>query len=469
MPATLLWLRQDLRLTDHPALMAAIERGGPVVPVYIWAPEEEGAWPPGAASRWWLHHSLNALSKELDARGSRLVLRRGPSLATLLELARECGADAVCWSRRYEPASIARDTLVKSALKEAGLEAESFNSALLYEPWNLKTGQGGPYRVFTPFWRASQALPEPAEPEPAPGKISAPARWPGSESLESLQLLPRIPWDTGMRETWTPGEVGARKRLRAFSEAGLPDYPEGRDMAAEDFTSRLSPYLHFGEVSPRQVWHAVQARAHRDSAAGALKGSEAYLRQLVWREFAHHLLFHYPHTAEKPLRPEFDDFPWEKNPAALRLWQKGQTGYPWVDAGMRQLWVTGWMHNRTRMAVASFLVKDLFIPWQRGAEWFWDTLVDADLANNTLGWQWTAGCGADAAPFFRVFNPTLQGVRFDPEGEYVRRWIPELRGLAGGAAHQPGDSVPDYPRPMVDHARARERALAAFETIRKKS
>lgn len=468
MKTTLVWFRQDLRLEDNPALIEACARGGPVVPVYIWAPREEGAWPPGAASRWWLHRSLGALDRSLREAGSALVLRSGDSLTQLLLLARECDADAVFWNRRYEPASVARDTVVKEGLRSAGLEARSHNSALLFEPLTVKTGAGGPFRVFTPFWKACLALPEPATPAASPRIPAMPARRPGSEELQHLRLEPAIEWDEGLREAWEPGEQGALSRLKAFATNGLAGYPEGRDRAASDFTSRLSPWLHFGEVGPRQVWQAVQRRAHRDSSGGVLKGSDSYLRQLGWREFAHHLLYHFPHTVDRPLRPEFERFPWHQDPSLLKTWQRGRTGYPWVDAGMRQLWKTGWMHNRTRMAVASFLVKDLLIPWQQGARWFWDTLVDADLANNTLGWQWTAGCGADAAPFFRIFNPTLQGQRFDPQGDYVRRWVDELGRVDGPRVHEPWELAPDYARRIVDHAEARDRAMGAWKELTKK-
>lgn len=467
MKSTLVWLRQDLRLADNPALLAAARRGGPVVPVYIWAPEEEGAWAPGAASRWWLQRSLAALDRSLREIGSRLVLRSGASLTQLLQLAKECGADTVHWNRRYEPASIARDTAVKAGLRGAGLETNSHNSALLFEPWTIQTAARGPFRVFTPFWKACRTQGDPASPEPAPGKLMALSTWPESETLNDFHLEPEVEWGEGLRETWEPGEHGAMDRLKAFASDGLAGYPEGRDMAASDFTSRLSPWLHFGEVGPRQVWQAVQRRAHRDSSGGVLKGAEGYLRQLGWREFAHHLLFHFPHTAEKPLRPEFEQFPWHDNPGHLKSWQRGRTGYPWVDAGMRQLWKTGWMHNRTRMAVASFLVKDLMMPWQEGARWFWDTLVDADLANNTLGWQWTAGCGADAAPFFRIFNPTLQGQRFDPSGDYVRRWVKELARVEGPRVHEPRELAPGYLKKIVDHAEVRERVLDAWRGLRK--
>lgn len=437
--ATIVWFRLDLRLTDNPALEAARLRGGPIIPVFIWAPEEEHPWSPGAASRWWLHHSLAALDADLRARGSRLILRRGPSLQTLQALLRETGAEAVYWNRRYEPALIARDTQIKAALS-----AQSFNSALLVEPWEMKT-----YRVFTPFWRAVLAKGISVDRiPPAPRNLPTPANWPKSLPLEELELLPKIDWAAGLRAAWQPGEAGAQEQLRRFVKAAVTRYTAERDRPDLPATSRLSPHLHFGEIGPRQVWAAVAPIA--DSSGWG------FLRQLGWREFAHHLLYHFPHTTDQPMRPEFEQFPWQTDPERLRAWQRGRTGFPLVDAGMRELWTTGWMHNRVRMVVASFLVKDLLIPWQEGARWFWDTLVDADLANNTLGWQWTAGCGADAAPYFRVFNPASQAEKFDPHGEYVRRWVPEA-------------GTPDYPLPIVDHDEARRRALQAFERLPRSS
>jgi deoxyribodipyrimidine photo-lyase len=424
---SIVWFRLDLRLADNLALNVAVKRGGAVVPVFIWAPEEESPWPPGAASRWWLHQSLEALSADLRARGSHLIIRRGPTLDTLRVLMNETGADAIFWNRRYEPALIARDKKVENLLP-----AENFNSALLIEPWELPK----PYRVFTPFWRACLEQIKPSTPLPMPKQIPAPRTRRKSLPLASLGLQPKIDWAAGFRRAWQPGEAGAHKQLRRFKRAALSGYRSGRDRPDIVGTSRLSPHLHFGEISPRQIWH---------SAAKA-----EYLRQLGWREFAHHLLFHFPHTTDAPLRADFARLPWRHDAKALKAWQHGMTGFPLVDAGMRELWTTGWMHNRVRMVVASFLVKDLLIPWQEGARWFWDTLVDADLANNTLGWQWTAGCGADAAPFFRVFNPALQAEKFDPLGAYLRHWVPEAR-------------TTEYPTPIVDHRRARERALEAFE------
>ncbi|MGL4555597.1 MAG: cryptochrome/photolyase family protein [Gemmataceae bacterium] len=448
--------RHDLRLADNPALHAAVERGA-VVPLFVWAPDEEGAWPPGAASRWWLHQSLAALDAGLRKVGSRLVLRAGPTLAAVREVARAAGASAVHWNRRYEPAAIERDRAMKAALKAVGLHAESANGSLLFEPWDVETKQGRPFQVFTPLWNAVKDRPLDA-PLPAPAQLAAPAAWPTSLDLAALKLEPTIDWAGGMRAHWTPGEAGAARRLTRFLPAA-DGYADHRDRPDLDGTSSLSPHLHFGEVSPRALWHA---------AAGGGRGREVYRKEVVWREFAHHLLYHFPHTLERPLREQFERFPWRTDPAGLRAWRRGRTGYPLVDAGMRQLWATGWMHNRVRMVVASFLVKHLLLPWQDGARWFWDTLVDADLANNTLGWQWTAGCGADAAPYFRIFNPVAQGEKFDPDGAYVRRWVPELAGVDAKYVHRPWElpSPPaGYPAPVVDHAEARERALAALAAV----
>ncbi|MFO1464024.1 MAG: deoxyribodipyrimidine photo-lyase [bacterium] len=465
----IVWFRQDLRLADNPALQAAQAAGGWVLPVFLWSPEEEGAWAPGAASRWWLHQSLNSLAAELRCRGLELVIQRGPAAAALEALIEESGAGAVFWNRRYEPASMARDAAVKERLRARGIRAESFNAALLFEPWELETKGGGPYRVFTPFWKACLGRPEVASPTPLPPRLRSPDPAPASLRLADLGLEPKIPWDQGLREAWRPGEAGAWDEMERFLEVAMPAYLSDRDRPGVVGTSRLSPYLHFGEISPRQVWHAVRERAARDRRAGAQRGAEGFLRELGWREFSHHLLYHFPETAERPLRPEFEKFPWRRDARALSAWQRGETGYPIVDAGMRELWRTGWMHNRVRMIVASFLVKDLLIPWQEGARWFWDTLVDADLANNTLGWQWTAGCGADAAPYFRIFNPVSQGEKFDPEGDYVRRWVPELASLPKERVHQPWQAgAAGYPPPIVDHGAARALALRALETIKKK-
>jgi len=474
---SLVWHRLDLRLTDNPALSAAIKRGV-VIPVFVHAPEEEASWSPGGASLWWLHQSLAAFGSSLREAGSRLIIRRGPTLATLQALIKETGATAVFWNRRYEPAVTARDTQIKTILRGAGLLVESFNGALLHEPWTIQNQSGKPFQVFTPFWKHCLTKPDPAEPLSAPKSLPTPERWPKSLTLAELELEPRIKWAEGMRAAWQPGEVGAGKMLKAFLAGAFADYTDKRNRPDLRGTSRLSPHLHFGEISPRQIWHDVRQYAERGGVT-AWRTSQ-FLAEVGWREFAHHLLHHFPHTPTEPLREDFKRFPWRKDAAFLKAWQKGKTGYPIVDAGMRELWTTGWMHNRVRMIVASFLVKDLLLSWREGAAWFWDTLVDADLAQNTLGWQWTAGCGADAAPYFRVFNPLSQGEKFDPRGDYVRKWCPELARLPDEWLHQP-DKAPaevlvragvelgrTYPAPMVSHAIAREVALEAFAKLKGK-
>jgi deoxyribodipyrimidine photo-lyase len=446
MTATLFWFRQDLRLADHPALQAAIARGEPVIPIFLWCPDEEGEWAPGAAARWWLHQSLGRLARDLERLGSQLVIRQGKdSLAALRKLITETGATAVYWSRRYEPLVIARDRHIKETLRAEGLEVRSFNAALLVEPWDVQNLSGKPFQVFTPFWRRVMTDLTPPAPLPVPKKIPPPKRWPTGVAIEALRLMPKIHWYGGMQQSWSPGERGAAKLLDAFLDGPVKNYGDTRNLPAVGGTSRLSPHLHFGELSPRQVWHAAPKWR-----------SSQFMTEIGWREFAHHLLYHFPRTTNEPLRSDFARFPWRDDERELAAWRGGRTGIPLVDAGMRELWETGWMHNRVRMVVASFLVKNLRMHWLHGARWFWDTLVDADLASNTLGWQWAAGCGADAAPYFRVFNPTSQAEKFDPDGEYVRRWIPELGGKSAKA----------YPSPIVDLKASRESALAAFKTLR---
>jgi deoxyribodipyrimidine photo-lyase len=471
----LVWLRHDLRLSDNPALAAAVDGADWVLPVYIHAPEEDAPWAPGAASRWWLHRSLADLATRLRALGSRLVLRTGASRAVLIDLARRTGAGAVYWNDLYEPAARRRDDTVERVLVDAGLSVHRFHDRLLHRPAALTTRQGGPYQVFTPFWRALGAAAIPA-PRPAPRRLKPPARWPRSLRLAELALDPDRRWTNKLASCWQPGEAAAWRQLRRFCRAGIDDYARGRDALAAHATSRLSPHLHFGELSPRQAWHAaLAARAERPAQA---PGADAFLRQLAWRDFAHHMLYHFPHTDRQALRDRFARFPWRRSAKLLEAWRRGRTGFPLVDAGMRELWATGTMHNRARMVVASFLVKNCMIHWREGARWFWDTLVDADLANNSLGWQWVAGSGPDAAPYFRVFNPVLQGRKFDPEGEYIARWVPELARLPAAWRHEPWNLPEtlrvqlrfapgrDYPRPVVDYAASRTAALAAYRALR---
>ncbi len=476
----IVWLRQDLRLADNPALTAAANTGRPLLPVYILDQELPGAWTLGGASLWWLHHSLKRLEIALRALGLPLILRRGAADQVMLDLATACGAAMVMWNRCYEPWAVDRDTRLKSQLLEAGIAVASHNGALLFEPWTIRTKSGGPYRVFSPFWRACQQASPPGAPLTAPPHCHTLGELPASDNLDTWALLPSAPdWAGGLREAWTPGEAAARARLAVFIDRILDDYARDRERPDIDGSSRLSPHLRFGEISPRQIWHAVHARlAQAGEAAMAEKAAAKFLSEIGWREFSCHLLFQFPHLPYQPLQPAFADFPWESDPVAYQRWCRGLTGYPIVDAGMRQLWRTGWMHNRARMIAASFLVKDLLIPWQDGARWFWDTLVDADLANNSAGWQWVAGCGADAAPYFRIFNPVTQGERFDPGGHYVRAFVPELAKMPDKWLHRPWEAPPDvlaaanvqlgetYPEPMVDHAHARKLALEGYQQIK---
>jgi deoxyribodipyrimidine photo-lyase len=466
----IVWFRNDLRLDDNPALDAAARSGAPVVALYALDDESAGDWRMGAASRWWLHYSLTSLSVDLARLGVTLILRRGRADFALEELIGETGASGVYWNRLYEPWAIRRDSEIKARLRARGLAAESFNGSLLFEPAHLRNKQGDVFKVFSPFWRACLATGGPPAPLPAPRKLkAAPAQ--KSEALDDWRLLPTKPdWAKVMRETWKTGEKAARKRLADFAAGPVNDYKVARDFMATAGVSRMSPHLHFGEVSPRRVWTEIMAAAGEEGLP--------YLREIGWREFCHHLLVANPEMPDRALDQRFNEFPWVYETAQLEAWQKGRTGYPLVDAAMRELWLTGYMHNRARMVAASFLVKHLLLPWQEGERWFWDTLVDADLANNSGGWQWVAGCGADAAPYFRVFNPVLQGEKFDPEGDYVRRYVPELGKLEARWIHRPWEAPDDvlrkagvtlgetYPPPIVDHAQARARALAAFEAIK---
>lgn len=471
--AVIVWFRRDLRLTDHPALDAAAQAGLPLLPVFILP---ETGRPPGAASRWWLHGSLAALGASLQERGSTLILRAGDPVELLRQIASTGGATALYFNRSWEPSE--RETEERVARTLAGtIEVRAFPGDALHEPGAVLSAAGEPLRVFTPFWRACLRQHEPPAPARAPGTWRHPGPLPASDCLDDWCLRPSSPdWAAGLRQRWRPGEHAAGQALDAFIDSRLRDYPRHRDRPALPGTSALSAHLHFGEIGPRQVWHALSSVAAGDSRLGA--GTEAFLRQLGWREFSLHLLHFWPDLPTTPFRPEFRRFPWRSARAALRRWQRGETGYPLVDAGMRELWATGWMHNRVRMIVASFLVKHLLIHWREGESWFWDTLVDADLANNAANWQWVAGCGADAAPYFRIFNPVLQGRRFDPQGDYVRRWLPELARLADRHIHAPWQANTaeltaagvtlgrNYPKPIVDHHAARERALAAYSALK---
>ena len=470
------WLRNDLRIEDNPALFEARESGRPLALLYIL--DDDLPHAPGAASRWWLHHSLKSLGEDLEKAGAALTLRRGPTEDVLKDVVKETGAGAVYWNRRYFPDHIDIDKALKTDLKEDDIEVMSFNGNLLREPWEIETQSGGHYKVYSPFWRAlQQAGPARAEPTPRIRKIDGVSNVPHSDKLDDWDLLPTKPnWAKEIAETWDPGEQGARDRLNVFLRGPVNDYADGRNRPDCDYTSRLSPHLAFGEISPLTIWHETKARI--DAGDVQEKAGRKFLSEIAWREFSYNLLHHHGELPDKPLREEFADYPWRDNKKGLEAWRKGETGYPIVDAGMRQLWRTGWMHNRVRMIVASFLIKDLLIPWQKGEAWFWDTLVDADLANNSASWQWVAGCGADAAPYFRIFNPVSQGEKHDPDGDYVREFVPELAKLSAKTIHKPWEASEQdlqkagvtlgktYPKPIVDHAEARKRALEGYERIK---
>ncbi|MGD2117238.1 MAG: deoxyribodipyrimidine photo-lyase [Chromatiales bacterium] len=467
MSVSILWLRNDLRLHDNPALQHA-RQAERLLPVFIHDPTLHGDWSPGAASNWWLHHSLKALDAALRQRGSALIVRTGSTKQVLQKLIRQSNAERVCWNRRYELQLIQADRDIKSSLQADGIEVRSFNAGLLFEPWDISkqaSTEPAAYKVFTAYWKACLREGLPTTQSPTPRRLPPLPKGIATGHIDELGLLPDMHWYAELASSWQPGEAGALGKLKQFVAKDLSDYEANRDLPARS-TSTLSPHLHFGEISPRRI---AEVLSQQDDTAAA----DTYLRQLVWREFAHHLLYHFPHTDKQPLNPRFAAFPWRDDYARdLQAWQRGQTGIPLVDAGMRQLWQTGWMHNRVRMVVASFLTKNLLIPWQEGAAWFWDTLVDADLANNTMGWQWVAGSGADAAPYFRIFNPVLQGEKFDPEGEYVKRWLPELKALPKRYIHQPWTApsdlktaIADYPATIVDLKQTRERALVAYRQL----
>ena len=468
--------RNDLRLTDNPSLTGAIASNAEIVPLYIHAPVAHGDWPQGGATRSWLARSLASLDADLRERGSRLIIRTGDPDAILPAIAAETRATSLHLARRHPPALRRAEAHVVAHLEASGLEVHSHEAALLRRPDDLRNGQGEPYKMFTPFYRAAQALGPSRLPTPAPAHVPGPGSWPDSLAPEAV-LEPGDRIDPGEDDGWRPGEAGALARLRRFTQDLAADYAEGRDRPDLDATSRLSPHLALGEIGATQVWHAANEAAH-GGGDHLSAGMDSFVRQLYWREFAYHLLVNFPDTPEHPLRARFEVFPWSRDPEGMAAWQQGRTGYPIVDAGMRQLAETGWMHNRVRMVVASFLTKDLLLPWLDGARWFWERLSDADLANNTLGWQWVAGCGADAAPYFRIFNPVVQGQRFDPDGAYVQRWVPELGKMPAKWIHRPWDAPGDvlstagvrlgesYPRPIIDHAEARRRALAVYGSIR---
>jgi deoxyribodipyrimidine photo-lyase len=470
----IVWFRDDLRLGDHAALTAGTKADA-LICVFVLDEESAGFRPHGGASRWWLAQSLRALDADLRRLGQHLVLRRGKSGEVIPALAAEANADKVYWTRRYDRAGLTADDAVIAALKSRGISGGTFPGNLLVEPGKITNKDDGPLRVFTPFWKRVLSLGNPRSPLPAPKTLPAPPDGIVSDRLHDWHIEPTKPnWAGGLRECWTPGERAARARLADFLD-DIAGYADNRDRPDRRATSRLSPHLRFGEISAAEIFHAARFAADKGAPS---RDIEKFLSELGWREFSYHLLHYFPDLASKNLQVRFDAFPWRHDETGLKAWQRGRTGYPVVDAGMRELWQTGWMHNRVRMVCASFLIKHLLIDWRRGEEWFWDTLFDADPANNAASWQWVAGCGADAAPYFRIFNPVLQGEKFDPDGAYVRRWVPELEKLTGKFVHKPWLASPlelaeagvalgrNYPQPIVDHDLARRRALDAFQALR---
>ena len=457
----IVWFRNDLRLADNPALKAAIDTGEHIVPLYVLDDDSPGIWRRGGASRWWLHNSLAALDGQLQKSGFQpMVYLKGNALVQVVHLYRELKASSIFWNRLYEPWAMERDKRIK---EELGKKAQSFDGFLMFEPWTVQNKTGGQYKVFTPFSKACLEkegdIRTPLSYSLKSQKVSE--KTVSQLSLKDLTLMPQIKWYEEIKKQWQPGEEGAQIRLKTALSDVIEKYKQQRDFPALEGVSRLSPHLHFGEISPHQIWHAVRK--------AGIKG-DSFLRQLIWREFSYHLLYHDHTFPEQPWNKQFLNFPWKRDEKLLSLWKQGRTGYPIVDAGMRQLWQTGWMHNRVRMIVGSFLVKNLLQHWRDGEDWFWDTLVDADLGNNAAGWQWIAGCGADAAPYFRIFNPILQSRKFDPQGEYIRRYVPELRDFPIEFLHAPWEAPPlvlqslkgKYPAPIIDHATARDRALEAY-------
>ncbi|MGL4488603.1 MAG: cryptochrome/photolyase family protein [Rhizobiaceae bacterium] len=468
------WFRNDLRLSDNLAINAAQQSGKPVIFLYV---NETGSQlrHRGAAQGWWLHQSLTSLTVGLDALGARLILRQGESQTEVRRIMQECGASTIYWNRRYDPEAIEADSALKSQLRDNGFKVETFDGQLLHEPTRIKTGAGNPFKVYTPFWRAFMAGPEPRDPIAAPTKLTSAQNRLASDRLEDWNLVPTKPnWAIGMADEWQPGEEGASQRLETFVAGAIHGYGEDRNIPDGITTSKLSPHLALGEISPFQVWHAAN-----QSKTAPPRDLEVFRKELVWREFAYHLLFHFPKLNSANFNASFDAFAWaQPNAGHLKAWQKGETGYPIVDAGMRELWQTGWMHNRVRMITASFLIKHLLIDWRVGETWFWDTLVDACPANNPASWQWVAGSGADAAPYYRIFNPIIQGEKFDADGAYVRKYVPELKHMPAQFIHKPWEAPllvlktagvtlgKNYPNPIVDHAAARDRALDAYKSLK---
>jgi deoxyribodipyrimidine photo-lyase len=462
----IVWFRQDLRVQDNPALHAALSRGDRIIPLYIH--DDNVKWRPGAASRWWLHHSLTALADKLKQLGSRLILRNGDAAGVLQQVIHETGADAVYCNRVYEPALLGRDRQLHRELKNSGVTFNVYQGNLLREPDTILNQSGLPYKVFTPFYKSYLREGWDNQVYSTPGQLPGIATRLKSDKIDELNLLPTIKWDSGFHDHWQPGEAGAWKQLRRFLRNDLDNYHEARDVPSRQGTSCLSPHLHFGEISVRAVLAELERQDLR-------REGEGFIRELIWRDFAHSVMFHFPHTTDKPFDGRFNNFKWKQSKKLMQAWQQGLTGYPIVDAGMRELWHTGFMHNRVRMIVASFLTKNGMLHWKKGAGWFWDTLVDADLAANSMNWQWVAGCGVDAAPYFRIFNPVTQSQRFDKQGLYICQWVPELARLPNKYIHEPWkapDEVQqqagcvtgrDYPAPVLDLKVTREAALAAYK------
>lgn len=484
----IVWFRNDLRLADNAALFAASQYTS-ILPLFIWDPTAESPWQAGAASQWWLHHSLQDLDKALVAHGSKLLIMQGDRLKIFEELSEKFKIDSVYWNRSYEPSVRIFDNKITKLLEAKGVRVERCRSNLIFEPGALLKSDGSPYKVYTAFWNTflkswqdHQKSVIVSEGKQSRSTIDRLAPLPfGAETLslasEDLNLLPKIPWDSAFYKHWQPGESAAYLRLKNFIAQDIEKYQEQRDLPGVLGTSTLSPYLHFGQIHPLKIFHEIETKFGPLTKIRNVNIIQ-FCKELVWRDFAHHLLYFFPTLPQIPMNKSLDGFPWQKSKSNLTAWQKGMTGYPIVDAGMRQLWQTGWMHNRVRMIVASFLIKDLRITWQEGSRWFWDTLVDADLANNTQGWQWTAGCGFDSAPFFRIFNPTSQGEKFDPVGTYIKTWCPELSGLPQKWIHQPSLAPAailsaakvklgyDYPMPIISHKIARDFTLQAYQKLK---
>ncbi len=463
------WFREDLRLLDNPALDYAATLGQ-VVPIFV-CPDGLGS-----ASKWWLHHSLQALSQSLEEQGLSLVLLTGDPSELIPNIAVEYGVELITWNRVYSPKGVAQGQQLKDALQREGIAGRSFNAQLLIEPGKVLNKQGSPFKVFTPFWRhcVSQLNPNEVLSEPSFTSFEHQIE---SEPLTDWGLLPTKPnWAKGFEGHWQPGENGAQQRWQSFLSGNITEYANGRDIPSQNNTSLLSPHLAFGEISPKQLWHETH-QAVSAQTVDAMNGNK-FLAEIGWREFSRYLLMHFPELEQQSFNQRFEHFPWGNDETLITAWQQGQTGYPIVDAGMRELWHTGYMHNRVRMIVASFLTKHCLTHWQYGMEWFWDTLLDADIANNTASWQWVAGCGADAAPYFRIFNPILQGEKFDGQGIYIRQWMPELRHVPNKYIHKPWEADQatltaakvilgdNYPLPIVDHKHARVRALDAYQAVK---